>query len=109
MIVAGATYEGVKLLGDATVGDATRIHAQTERDRTTGYPTVYGLGFLVGGYPPLDQPDAFGHFGQQCVVGWADPARRLAAAYVTNGLHEPAIVATRNAEIGAAVLAACED
>jgi CubicO group peptidase (beta-lactamase class C family) len=102
-------FEGVRLLRSETVREATSAQARTARDRTSGYPAAYGLGFIVGGYPPLDQPGAYGHFGQQCAVGWADPARGVAAAYITNGLHEPGVVALRNAEIGAAVLAACEE
>jgi CubicO group peptidase (beta-lactamase class C family) len=109
MLERGGEIEGVRILRQETVRDATHVHVQTERDRTTGYPAAYGLGFIVGGYAPLDQPGAFGHFGQQCTVGWADPHRGIAAAYLTNGLHEPAIVALRNAEVGAAIVAACEE
>ena len=37
----------------------------------------------------FDEPDVFGHSGQQCVVSYADPRRGLAVAYVTNGLQDP--------------------
>jgi CubicO group peptidase (beta-lactamase class C family) len=109
LLVGGGELDGVRLLRPETVRAATTVQVVTEADRTSGLPAAYGLGFLVGGYPPLDQPGGFGHFGQQSVVGWADPERGIAAAYVTNGLHEPAVVALRNAEIGAAIIAACED
>jgi len=109
LLLGGGELDGVRLLRPDTVHAATTVQAATEADAISGFPAAYGLGFLVGGYPPLDQPGGFGHFGQQSVVGWADPGRGIAAAYVTNGLHEPAVVALRNAEIGAAVIAACED
>jgi CubicO group peptidase (beta-lactamase class C family) len=108
MLQQGGELDGVRIVRPETVRTATQVQAQTTSDRTTGYPAAYGLGFLLGGYAPLDQPGAFGHFGQQSTVGWADPVRGVAAAYLTNGLHEPAVVALRGAEIGAAIIAACE-
>lgn len=108
MLIGEGALDGLRLLQPETVAEATRVQVSTPQDRTSGYPAAYGLGFVVGGYPPMDQPGAFGHTGQQSVVSWADPARGLAAAYVTNGLHEPGVVALRNAEVGAAVLAARE-
>lgn len=109
MLVNGGALDGVRVLRPETVQAMTTVQASTPRDVVLGYPAAYGFGMVVGGYPPMDQPGAFGHTGQQSVVSWADPARGLAAAYVTNGLHEPGVVALRNAEIGAAVIAACAD
>jgi CubicO group peptidase (beta-lactamase class C family) len=109
MLERGGELDGVRILRSETVREATQVQVSTERDRTSGYPAAYGLGLLVGGYAPLDEPGTFGHFGQQSTVGWADPARGIAAAYLTNGLHEPAVVALRNAEIDAAIIAACRD
>ncbi len=108
MLEQGGSLDGVRVLRDETVREATRVHASTLRDRTSGYPAAYGLGFLVGGYPPLDMPGAFGHFGQQSTVGWCDPERGIAAAYLTNGLHEPGVVTLRYAEMALAILGACE-
>jgi CubicO group peptidase (beta-lactamase class C family) len=109
MLERGGELDGVRILREETVREATHVQVSTERDRTSGYPAAFGLGFIIGGYAPLDAPASFGHFGQQSTVGWADPGRGIAAAYLTNGLHEPAVVALRNAEIGAAILAACEE
>lgn len=109
MLANGGELDGVRILRPETVREATSVQASTESDALWGMPAAYGLGFILGSYPPLDTPGAYGHFGQQCCVSWADPARGIAAAYITNGLHEPAIVALRNAEIGAAVIGACED
>lgn len=108
MLAGGGELDGVRVLRRETVEAMTHVQASTTRDVVLGYPAAYGFGMLIGGYPPMDQPGAFGHTGQQSVVGWADSPRGIAAAYVTNGLHEPGIVALRNAEIGAAILAACE-
>ena len=85
------------------------LQASTDADRTTGFPSVLGLGMFVGpGFAPFDQPGVFGHSGQQSSVGYADPERGLAVAYVTNGLQEPVVVALRHAEIAAAIIAACD-
>jgi CubicO group peptidase (beta-lactamase class C family) len=109
MLARGGELDGVRVLRPESVEAMTTAQVSTPRDVVLGYPATYGLGMLIGGYPPMDQPGAFGHTGQQSVVGWADPMPGIAAAYLTNGLHEPGIVALRNAEVGAAVLAACAD
>ncbi len=110
MLERGGTLDGVRILRPETVREATRVQVTTERDRSSGYPASYGLGFIVGpGFGPLDQPGAFGHFGQQSTVGYGDPERGLAVAYLTNGLHDPATVAIRHAEVAAALVGACED
>jgi CubicO group peptidase (beta-lactamase class C family) len=108
MLQQGGVLGGVRVLRAETVAEATRVQVATEADRTSGFPAAYGLGFLVGGFPPLDQPGAYGHFGQQSSVGYVDPVRGLAVGFVTNGLHDPATVALRHAEVAAAVIAACE-
>lgn len=109
MLERGGALDGVPILRTETVREATRVQVHTESDRSSGYPASYGLGFIVGpGYGPLDQPGAFGHFGQQSTVGYADPERGLAVAYITNGLHDPATVAIRHAEVAAAIIGACE-
>ncbi len=105
----GGALAGVRLLRADTVRDATRTQVHTDLDRTLGLPADYGLGFFTGGlFEPFNLPGVFGHSGQQCTVGYADPARGLAVAYLTNGLHEPFTVAQRTAEMAAAVLAACD-
>jgi CubicO group peptidase (beta-lactamase class C family) len=101
-----------RLLEAHTVREATRSHAETVRDRSQDVPKRYGLGCYVSGYPgdPFDYhegADAFGHSGQQSSVGYADAARGLAVAYVTNGLHEPAVVHRRVEEMARAIREAC--
>ena len=103
---------GATLLRPDTLAHATRPHGETGRDRTQEAPKRYGLGFYLSGLggDPFDFHDGdgvFGHSGQQSSVGYADPRYGLAVAYVTNGLHEPAIVFRRNAEMAAALRDAC--
>jgi len=103
MLERGGELDGVTILRADTVREATRVQASTEHDRTSGYPAAFGLGFFIG------PPGAYGHLGQQSTAGYADPGRGLAVAYLTNGLQDPATVAVRDAEVEAAVLAACMD
>jgi CubicO group peptidase (beta-lactamase class C family) len=37
----------------------------------------------------LSSPRAFGHNGSNCCIGWADPDRQIAYAYLTNRLGRP--------------------
>lgn len=109
MLERGGSLDGVRILGTPLVREATTFQASTEADRTTGFPAAVGLGIFLGpGFSPFDELSVFGHSGQQSSVGYADPERGLAVAYVTNGLQDPVTVALRHAEIAAAVIAACE-
>lgn len=57
-------------------------------DACFGADTVYGAGFRIGaiGYGPHVSAGNFGHTGWGGSVAFADPARRLGFAYVTNRL-----------------------
>ena len=106
---ARAAGGGPRLLSAETAAAATSVQWATDRDRTTTLPASYGLGFLVGGaLEPFDEPGVFGHSGQQCAIGYADPARGLAVAYLTSGLHGPVEVQQRYAEVALALVAACD-
>lgn len=109
MLERGGTFGGATLVRRETVTDATRVHASSVADRTSGLPSSYGLGFMVGGvWEPYSSAGVFGHGGQQCAVGYADSARGLAVAYVTNGLQDPATYAARIADIVSALARACD-
>lgn len=102
-------YAGVCPLPSELVRTATSVQNAVDVDRTSHLPSSYGLGFLVGGaFPPFNEPDVFGHSGQQCTIAYADPGRGLAVAYVTNGLQDPLTVQLRTEEMVVAVSAACE-
>lgn len=110
MLQQGGTLDGVRILSPETVTEATRLHVSAEVDRTFQLPSAFGLGFMAGhgACPaPFDEPGVFGHSGQQCAVAYADPARGLAVAYLTDGLHDPYVVAVRTEEMVRAVQAAC--
>ncbi|MBT5773649.1 MAG: beta-lactamase family protein [Dehalococcoidia bacterium] len=103
-------YEGVCPISSTLVRLATSVQHASDFDRTSHLPSSYGLGFLVGGaFAPFDQPDVFGHSGQQCVASYADPHRGLAVAYVTNGLQDPLTVQLRTEQMAAAIIEACDD
>ena len=107
-LLRGGAREGARLLQPETVAAATSVQRTDDYDRTTTLPASYGLGFLVGGpFEPFDQPDVYGHTGQQCTIGYADPRRGLAVAYLTNGLQGPVELHQRTREIAEALIAAC--
>ncbi|MDA0271584.1 MAG: serine hydrolase [Chloroflexi bacterium] len=110
MLEQGGALDGARVLSSETVAEATRLHVSTEADRVTTLPSAFGLGFLVGhalGGAPFDEDGVFGHSGQQCAIAYTDPARGLAVAYLTNGLHDPYVVAVRTEEMVRAVQDAC--
>ena len=107
---ASAGRTGPRLLRAETAAAATSVQWATDLDRTATLPASYGLGFLVGGaLEPFNEPGVFGHTGQQCTIGYADPARGLAVAYLTNGLHGPVEVHQRYADIALALVAGCDE
>ena len=109
LLERGGALDGVRILREESVRAATTVQWQTDYDRTSTLPASYGLGFLVGGaFEPFNSPDVFGHTGQQCTIGYADPARGLAVAYLTNGLHDPVHVQLRYAEVALALAAGCD-
>ncbi|MCB9491466.1 MAG: beta-lactamase family protein [Dehalococcoidia bacterium] len=108
MLVNGGELDGARILRPETVAEATRVHVQTDLDLTSGLPSSFGLGFIVGGlFAPFDQPGVFGHSGQQCAIAYGDPAHGLAVSYLTNGLHDPYVVQVRTEEMVWAILEAC--
>jgi CubicO group peptidase (beta-lactamase class C family) len=109
MLERGGELGGRRLLREDTVRAATSVQWTASYDRTTTLPASYGLGFIVGGaFEPFNEPGVFGHPGQQSTIGYADPARGLAVAYLTNGLQDPVHVQLRYAEVALALAAACD-
>lgn len=79
------------LLDDATLARWTRRES-TGWDRSNRAPLAVGRGLLFGTLGPsvyglLDARSVFGHAGAFCALGFADPARALSGAIVTNGNH----------------------
>jgi CubicO group peptidase (beta-lactamase class C family) len=80
-----------------TVLEARRPSSGHERDRRIGTHVRWAQGFQLGGTDGAAQTPlggramgrlssdlAFGHNGSRCCIGWADPTRQLAFAYVTD-------------------------
>lgn len=108
MLAGGGELDGVRLLSPETVAEATHVHVRTDEDLTTGLPSSFGLGFIVGGlFAPFDRPGTFGHSGQQCAIAYAEPDLGLAVAYLTNGLNDPYVVQVRTEEMAWAIREAC--
>ena len=108
MLERGGELDGVRVLAEATVVQATSVQNHTSLDRTTGLPGSYGWGFVVGGgFAPFHREGVFGHPGQQCTIGYADRSLGLTVAYVTNGMHDPLVVQTRVEEVAQAAVDAC--
>jgi CubicO group peptidase (beta-lactamase class C family) len=78
--------EGVRLLDDA-VRDVARVTVTPsgEPDACLIMPTTFGMGFMTHGpFTPFAGPGSFGHPGAGGSVGFAQPERELAFAYVMN-------------------------
>jgi CubicO group peptidase (beta-lactamase class C family) len=89
LLRAGGTLDGVELFEPRTILRARSEQSYREIDFTLGFPTRYGLGFMLGAellslFGPKTE-EAFGHLGYTNTIGWADPARGTAAALVTSG------------------------
>jgi CubicO group peptidase (beta-lactamase class C family) len=76
--------DGIRLLDSATI-DAARSEQSAGADAVLRLPTRYGLGFaLPATLTPHAPEGAFGHAGGGGSLGFADPANRVAFAYVPN-------------------------
>lgn len=79
-----ADVDGIRLLSDETVQDATRV-------QSAGIPLVgpdprarWGTGFMIDSLArPMAGPGGFGHDGMGGQLAFADPAHRLSFAYHT--------------------------
>jgi len=89
LLRAGGTLDGVEIFEPRTLRRAISEQSYREIDFTLGFPTRYGLGFMLGAqllslYGP-DTEHVFGHLGYTNTVGWADPERATSCAVVTSG------------------------
>ncbi len=86
----GALATGGQIDGHTVLSPAGIARAAAERfngpDACSGAPTVFGAGFLIAsvGFGPHVGAGHFGHTGWGGSAAFADPARRLGFAYVTN-------------------------
>ncbi len=85
----GGTMDGVEVFEPRTIRRAISEQSYMEIDFTLGFPTRYGMGFMLGAkvlslYGP-ETHHAFGHLGFTNIIGWADPERRTSGALLTSG------------------------
>ncbi|GGM79193.1 serine hydrolase domain-containing protein [Dactylosporangium sucinum] len=106
---------GGPLLSRESVAAATTPTSDGTVDAFIRLPIRWSQGFQLGG-PGLQpdrprpmgrtsSPEAFGHNGSNVCVAWADPARRLVVAYLTNRLESPAAGAAAHNAVAEAILA----
>lgn len=96
MLLNGGELDGARILATATVAEARRPSADGEVDQFLKLPVRWSQGFQLGGPVPssarprpmgrFSSPAAFGHNGSNSCLGWADPARGIVLAYLTDRL-----------------------
>jgi CubicO group peptidase (beta-lactamase class C family) len=116
VLLGGRELDGVRLLKPETVQEARRPSSDGEVDRFIRLPIRWAQGFQLGGpgsegawRRPMGQhssPVTFGHNGSNCCIGWADPTRGVAFAYLTNLLVPGHAGARHLSDVADAVLAA---
>ncbi len=90
---------------------AARVPSSSgELDRFLRLPIRWSYGFQLGGgtggpMGRLSSPQAYGHNGSNCCIGWADPTRGLEFAYLTNRIDVGAPGAVHLGQVADAVLA----
>lgn len=111
MLIAGGTFNGTRILAQETIRRATTPSSEGSIDATLQIPMRWAFGFHLGGrhspFGSTSSPTAFGHAGHGSTLGWADPARGLAFAMLTNGVQSRTVNFQRFVTISDAVLDAC--
>ncbi len=110
---------GSGILRPESVAEATAPTSEGEVDRTVGAPIRWSQGFQLGGprflpdaITPLgttSSPRTFGHNGSNCCVGWADPDRGIAYAYLTNRIGRRDVDVAHHAAVADKILEATFD
>lgn len=116
MVLEGGELDGRRILSARAVLEARTPSSDGETDRFVRMPVRWSQGFQLGGPRPggLRNPfgqtsssRTFGHNGSGCCIGWADPDRRLAVAYLSNLVTSPALDSPHQSAVADAILAAC--
>ena len=103
-LVGGGQLDGVRLLEPSTASLLTQRHRRDTLDRTFRATMDWGLGLMVNnrrhdqvnrerhgdigtpyGFGPYASETAFGHGGNQCSIGFADPEYGVSIAVIFNG------------------------
>lgn len=115
-LLQGGVGPAGRILRPETLAIALEPSSEGEMDRVARAPIRWSQGFQLGGPRWLEgtvsslggmsSPRAFGHNGSNCCIGWADPDRRIAYAYLTNRLGRPKTALAHHAAVADAVLSA---
>ncbi|MER6617249.1 serine hydrolase domain-containing protein [Streptomyces xantholiticus] len=119
MLLEGGALEGVRVLQPESVAEARKPSNEGGNDASLKRPVHWSHGFMLGGPGPDprdlarvmgDASDArtFGHAGTTSSVVWADPARELVFAYLSNIQPEFGAGVERLREVSDLALDACE-
>lgn len=109
----GRLADGTVFLQERSVEQMTRPHRTGQFDQTLQHVVDMGLGCITNsqhhgatvpyGYSRFSSPDAFGHGGAQCSIGFCDPAHRLVVAWAANGFCSEPQHQRRNRAINEAI------
>jgi CubicO group peptidase (beta-lactamase class C family) len=117
-LLAGGALDGVRVLRPETIRQATSPSSDGEVDRYLKLPVRWSEGFQLGGARPgparvgggyspmgaLASRTTFGHNGSYVCLGWADPQRQVAVAYLTARLISRSAGARHMAAVSDAIL-----
>lgn len=108
-LALGGSLDGVRLVRKESLDHATTpTNRKGDVDRTITFPIRWGTGWHMGFYGKGSTLRTFGHMGAGGQVGFADPERGLAFAFVCNGQRKPEVLAWQQALMSQAH-AACLD
>jgi CubicO group peptidase (beta-lactamase class C family) len=115
-LLNGGELDDVRLLRPETIRAATTPSTEGETDRFLHLQVRWAAGFQLGGeqrgpggHGPMGKlasRQAFGHNGSYACLAWADPASRIALAYLTACLPSRRAGTHHMAEISDAIQAA---
>jgi CubicO group peptidase (beta-lactamase class C family) len=89
LLVAGGSFESTRIFSESTVRGAIEPQTTWQVDRVIHLPLSYSMGFMLGTDPVglfgFRCGKAFGHVGLSNILGWADPQRDIAVAFLNSG------------------------
>jgi CubicO group peptidase (beta-lactamase class C family) len=117
MLLRGGEIDGIRVFTPATIAAARQPSSNGQTDQFLHLPIRWSQGFQLGGAGsdparprPMgsrSSPEAFGHNGSNCCIGWADPSRDLVFAYLTNQLTAGPEGSHHQSKVSDALLTAC--
>jgi CubicO group peptidase (beta-lactamase class C family) len=89
LMVAGGIFGGTRIFSESTIRIAVEPQTTWQVDRIIHLPLSYSMGFMLGTDPVglygFRCGKAFGHVGLSNILGWADPQRDIAVAFMNSG------------------------